>query len=219
MAIHKPMAVGGTRVVGSGMRVGRPAGGSVMAAPDGTTQERLVPRRVVVGNLGYDVSFTRPESYSLLLAFRPRGHCRRRKAVYTEAVGAPSVGLEEPLGLRSCFSRRSIRLGSIGLCSTLGLLSPTGASASGCHLSGGFARHGLDLCLGGFGVSHNGVAAGRVALTSPPRRGPAGRSRAAPRSAPAGPRSARRSPPAGGRRTGAAHPGAGSGPALGKISS
>src|SRR5450756_3162422 len=78
MAIHKPMAVGGTRVVGSGMRVGRPAGGSVMAAPDGTTQERLVPRRVVVGNLGYDVSFTRPESYSLLLAFRPRGHCRRR---------------------------------------------------------------------------------------------------------------------------------------------
>ena len=28
MAIHKPMAVGGTRVVGSGMRVGRPPGGS-----------------------------------------------------------------------------------------------------------------------------------------------------------------------------------------------
>src|SRR5664280_3507937 len=27
------MAVGGTRVVGSGMRVGRPAGGSVVAAP------------------------------------------------------------------------------------------------------------------------------------------------------------------------------------------
>jgi len=42
------------------MRVGRPAGGSVVAAPDGTTQERLVPRRVVVGNLGYDVSFTLP---------------------------------------------------------------------------------------------------------------------------------------------------------------
>jgi hypothetical protein len=62
------------------------------------------------------------------------------------------------------------------------------------------------------------VDAGRVALTSPPRRGPACRSRAAPRSAPAGPRSARRSPPAG-RRTGAAPPGAGSGHALGKISS
>src|SRR5450759_5160264 len=48
-----------------------------VAAPDGATQERLVPRRVVVGNLGYDVSFTLPKSYSLL-AFRPRGHCRRR---------------------------------------------------------------------------------------------------------------------------------------------
>src|SRR5664279_1485569 len=42
MAIHKPMAVGGTRVVDSGMRMGRPAGGSVVAAPDGATQERLV---------------------------------------------------------------------------------------------------------------------------------------------------------------------------------
>src|SRR5664280_2608289 len=90
--------------------------------------------------------------------FAHEGTAAAVEAVYTEAVGAPSVGLEEPLGLRSCFSRRSIRLGSLGLCSTLGLLSPTGASASGCHLSGGFARHGLDLCLGGFGVSHNGVA-------------------------------------------------------------
>ena len=47
-----------------GCRVGGPAGGSVVAAPDGTTQERLVPRRVVVGNLGYDVSFTRPKSFA-----------------------------------------------------------------------------------------------------------------------------------------------------------
>src|SRR5674536_260113 len=85
--------------------------------------------------------------------FAHEGTAAAVEAVYTEAVGAPSAGLEEPLGLRSCFSRRSIRLGSIGLCSTLGLLSPTGTSASGCHLSGGFARHGLDLCLGGFGVS------------------------------------------------------------------
>ena len=54
-----------------------------------------------------------------------------------------------------------------------------------------------------------------LALTSPPRRGPACRSRAAPRSAPAGPRFARRSPPAG-RRTGAAPPGAGSGPPWGR---
>src|SRR5450756_672602 len=99
--------------------------------------------------------------------FAHEGTAAAVEAVYTEAVGAPSVGLEEPLGLRSCFSRRSIRLGSIGLCSTLGLLSPTGASASGCHLSGGFARHGLDLCLGGFGVSHNGVAVSYTHLTLP----------------------------------------------------
>src|SRR5664280_1830589 len=49
----------------------------VVVAPAGTMREQMVPRRVVVGNLGYDVSFTRPKSYSLL-AFRPRGHCRRR---------------------------------------------------------------------------------------------------------------------------------------------
>ncbi|HEX2809106.1 MAG TPA: hypothetical protein VHN80_23325 [Kineosporiaceae bacterium] len=49
-----------------------------MVAPAGTMREQMVPRRVVVGNLGYDVSFTRPKSYSLLLAFPPRGHCRRR---------------------------------------------------------------------------------------------------------------------------------------------
>src|SRR5664280_2519093 len=101
MAIHKPMAVGGTRVVGSGMRVGRPAGGSVVAAPDGATQERLVPRRVVVGNLGYDVSFTLPKSYSLL-AFRPRGHCRRRGGRLHRGGGRTFGWLEAsaPTGMR-----------------------------------------------------------------------------------------------------------------------
>gem|GEM_PF-6693448 len=48
-----------------------------MAAPDGTTQERLVPRRVVVGNLGYDVSFTLPKSYSLLPALADESRHRR----------------------------------------------------------------------------------------------------------------------------------------------
>ena len=33
--------------------------------PGRTTQERLVPRQVVVGNLGYDVSFTLPKCYSV----------------------------------------------------------------------------------------------------------------------------------------------------------
>jgi hypothetical protein len=40
-----------------------------VTAPDGTASQQLVPRRMVVGNLGYDVSFTLPKSYSLLLAF------------------------------------------------------------------------------------------------------------------------------------------------------
>jgi len=64
----------------------------VVVAPAGTTQERLVPRRVVVGNLGYDVSFTLPKSYSLLLAFAHDGTAAAVEAVYTEAVGAPSAG-------------------------------------------------------------------------------------------------------------------------------
>ncbi|TDQ00609.1 MobF family relaxase [Labedaea rhizosphaerae] len=37
--------------------------------PDGTIHERLVPNRITVGNLGYDITFTLPKSYSLLLAF------------------------------------------------------------------------------------------------------------------------------------------------------
>src|SRR5664280_3591504 len=35
----------------------------VVVAPAGTMREQMVPRRLVVGNLGYDVSFTRPKSY------------------------------------------------------------------------------------------------------------------------------------------------------------
>ena len=72
-----------------------------MAAPDGTTQERLVPRRVVVGNLGYDVSFTLPKSYSLL-AFRPRGHCRRRGGRLHRGGGRTFGWLEAsaPTGMR-----------------------------------------------------------------------------------------------------------------------
>src|SRR5664279_3887017 len=72
------MAVGGTRVVGSGMRVGRPAGGSSWPPRPHHPGAARPARRVVVGDLGYDVSFTRPKSYSLLLAFRQRGYCRRR---------------------------------------------------------------------------------------------------------------------------------------------
>jgi hypothetical protein len=88
MAIHKPMAVGGTRVVGSGMRVGRPAGGSSWPPRTHHPGAARPARRVVVGNLGYDVSFTRPKSYSLLPAFADSDIPATVEAVYTEAGGA-----------------------------------------------------------------------------------------------------------------------------------
>jgi hypothetical protein len=68
-------------------------------APDGTTQERAVPRRVVVGNLGYDVSFTLPKSYSLLLAFADSDTAAAVEAVYTERVGR-TFGWLEPVRRR-----------------------------------------------------------------------------------------------------------------------
>jgi len=68
-------------------------------APDGTTQERAVPRRVVVSNLGYDVSFTLPKSYSLLLAFADSDTAAAVEAVYTERVGR-TFGWLEPVRRR-----------------------------------------------------------------------------------------------------------------------
>jgi hypothetical protein len=62
--------------------------------PGRTTQERLVPRRVVVGNLGYDVSFTLPKSYSLLPAFADSDTAAAAESVYTEAVGRAFGWLE-----------------------------------------------------------------------------------------------------------------------------
>ena len=64
--------------------------------PGRTTQERLVPRRVVVGNLGYDVSFTLPKSYSLLPAFADSDTAAAAavESVYTEAVGRTFGWLE-----------------------------------------------------------------------------------------------------------------------------
>src|SRR5450759_2029180 len=57
--------------------------------------ERLVPRWVVVGDLGYDVSFTRPKSYSLPPAFADSDIPATVEAVYTEAGGAPDATLRE----------------------------------------------------------------------------------------------------------------------------
>src|SRR5664280_2211156 len=96
MAIHKPMAVGATRVVGSGMRVGRPAGGSSWPPRTHHPGAARPARRVVVGNLGYDVSFTLPKSYSLLPAFADSDTAAAAavESVYTEAVGRAFGWLE-----------------------------------------------------------------------------------------------------------------------------
>jgi len=61
---------------------------------DGKGVEQLVPRRKVVGNMGYDVSFTLPKSHSLLLAFADESTAAAVEAVYTAGVGATFDWLE-----------------------------------------------------------------------------------------------------------------------------
>ncbi len=65
-----------------------------VTGPDGKTVERLVARRRVVGNMGYDVSFTLPKSHSLLLAFADESTAAAVEAVYTAGVGATFDWLE-----------------------------------------------------------------------------------------------------------------------------
>jgi len=65
-----------------------------VTGPDGKTVEQLVPRRRVVGNMGYDVSFTLPKSHSLLLAFADETTAAAIEAVYTAGVGATFDWLE-----------------------------------------------------------------------------------------------------------------------------
>ncbi len=61
---------------------------------DGKTVERLVPRRRVVGNMGYDVSFTLPKSHSLLLAFADETTAAGIEQLYTAGVAATFDWLE-----------------------------------------------------------------------------------------------------------------------------
>ena len=61
---------------------------------DGKGVERLVPRRRVVGILGYDVSFTLPKSHSLLLAFADETTAAAVEQLYTAGVGATFDWLE-----------------------------------------------------------------------------------------------------------------------------
>jgi len=61
---------------------------------DGKSVGRLLPRRRVVGNLGYDVSFTLPKSHSLLLAFAGESTAAAVEQLYTAGVGATFDWLE-----------------------------------------------------------------------------------------------------------------------------
>jgi len=65
-----------------------------VAGADGKGVERLVPRRRVVGNMGYDVSFTLPKSHSLLLAFAEETTAAAIEQLYTAGVGATFDWLE-----------------------------------------------------------------------------------------------------------------------------
>ncbi|MBA3487937.1 MAG: relaxase domain-containing protein, partial [Longispora sp.] len=66
----------------------------VITTVDGTSCEQVVPRRVVVGNLGYDISFTLPKSHSLLLAFADDETANAVEAIYSEQVGRTFDWLE-----------------------------------------------------------------------------------------------------------------------------
>ena len=61
---------------------------------DGSTAEEVVPRRVTVGNLGYDVSFTLPKSHSLLLAFAGEQDAKAIEATFASNVGRTFDWLE-----------------------------------------------------------------------------------------------------------------------------
>jgi len=65
-----------------------------VTGPDGKSIERLVARRRVVGNMGYDVSFTLPKSHSLLLAFADETTAAAVEQLYTAQVGATFDWLE-----------------------------------------------------------------------------------------------------------------------------
>jgi conjugative relaxase-like TrwC/TraI family protein len=54
---------------------------------DGRKVHQVVPRRRVVGNLGYDVTLTLPKSYSLLLAFASEDTAAAIERLYSEQMG------------------------------------------------------------------------------------------------------------------------------------
>lgn len=66
----------------------------ITTAEDGTVREEIGPRRKIVGNMGYDISFTLPKSHSLLLAFADEDTAAKVEQVYTDQVGATFDWLE-----------------------------------------------------------------------------------------------------------------------------
>lgn len=62
---------------------------------DGTLVEQRVPRRVVVGNAGYDVTLTLPKSYSVLLAFAAEQTADIVEGIYDEKVEQAFAWLED----------------------------------------------------------------------------------------------------------------------------
>jgi len=87
VVFHCPAALFGS------VKVGRAYGRTVTGA-HGKSVGRLVPRRRVVGNMGYDVSFTLPKSHSLLLAFADETTAAAVERLYTAGVGATFDWLE-----------------------------------------------------------------------------------------------------------------------------
>ncbi|MGH3426948.1 MAG: MobF family relaxase, partial [Mycobacteriales bacterium] len=67
----------------------------VVRLPDGTVTEERIPRRVIVGNAGYDVTFTLPKSLSLLLAFADEETAAAVERIYMEQVERTFGWLEE----------------------------------------------------------------------------------------------------------------------------
>lgn len=63
--------------------------------PDGTVTDERVPRRVIVGNAGYDVTFTLPKSLSLVLAFADEETAAAVERIYMEQVERTFGWLEE----------------------------------------------------------------------------------------------------------------------------
>lgn len=62
---------------------------------DGTVTEERVPRRVIVGNAGYDITFTLPKSLSLLLAFADEAMASAVERIYLEQVERTFAWVEE----------------------------------------------------------------------------------------------------------------------------